>query len=302
MVKSIRIIDFVSRFRYSPFALFAFAVPLMASEEQSGNASAPDKNGYTIFNPAPIAQMRELSADRPDKTDCPFTVDAGHFQIEIDFANLTYDLPNQVQGNIRSKNYQIAPMNIKVGLLNNVDFQLVIMPFQWDRVEDEKLGTVEKRSGFGDITPRIKINLIGNDRGFFSLALIPFVKLPTNQDNLGNHVIEGGLEFPFALDVPDWDVGFQTTLNFARNGETSGYHTEFDNSVSIGHAVIGKISLHGEFFSNVSTEEDSRWVGTFDTWLTYQSNKNLCFDTGAYIGVTQAADKWHFWVGATWRD
>ena len=60
----------------------------------------------------------------------------GHFQIEIDFANLTYDLPNQVQGNIRSKNYQIAPMNIKVGLLNNVDFQLVIMPFQWDRVED----------------------------------------------------------------------------------------------------------------------------------------------------------------------
>jgi hypothetical protein len=33
--------------------------------------------------------MRELSADRPDKTDCPFTVDAGHFQVEMDFANLT---------------------------------------------------------------------------------------------------------------------------------------------------------------------------------------------------------------------
>jgi hypothetical protein len=31
-----------------------------------------------------------------------------------------------------SENYQIAPMNLKVGVLNNMDFQLVLMPYQWE--------------------------------------------------------------------------------------------------------------------------------------------------------------------------
>jgi hypothetical protein len=36
--------------------------------------------------------------------------------------------------------YQIAPMNIKAGLLNNVDFQLVLQPYQWQRIEDKTTG------------------------------------------------------------------------------------------------------------------------------------------------------------------
>lgn len=41
--------------------------------------------------PAPAARMRELSPDRPDKTESPYTVDAGHFQLEMGFANYAYD-------------------------------------------------------------------------------------------------------------------------------------------------------------------------------------------------------------------
>ena len=66
--------------------------------------------------------MREMSPDRPDKTDCPFTVDAGHFQLEMDFANFTYDAPNSEHGNVKSEDYQIAPMNLKVGVLQQHGF------------------------------------------------------------------------------------------------------------------------------------------------------------------------------------
>src|SRR5437868_5206562 len=52
-------------------------------------AARPDKSQYTLWNPVPASLMRELSADRPDKTDSPYTVDAGHYQIEMDFANWT---------------------------------------------------------------------------------------------------------------------------------------------------------------------------------------------------------------------
>lgn len=37
----------------------------------------PDKRNYTLFNPTPTAQMREMSTDHPDKTESPYTVDAG---------------------------------------------------------------------------------------------------------------------------------------------------------------------------------------------------------------------------------
>jgi hypothetical protein len=276
------------------FGLIAFGI-------QAQETPMPDKSGYNLFNPTPDEYMREMNPDRPDKTDSPFTVDAGHFQLEMDFANYTYDSPNSEHGNTQSKEYQIAPMNLKVGLLNNTDFQLVLTPWQWERAEIERTGMVEHNSGFGDITPRVKVNLIGNDGGFFALALIPFVTLPTSQDHLDNDSVEGGLEIPFAFDVPNWDVSFQTTFNCDRNDVGNGYHAEFDNSVSIGHVVIGKLEYHVEFFSSVSTEQNSDWIGTFDTWFTYQANKNVCLDAGVYIGVTQSADDWHPWVGMTWR-
>jgi len=275
--------------------------PAFGAGAQETNAVQADKGGYNLFNPTPDKYMREISPDRPDKTDSPFTVDAGHFQLELDYANFTYDAPTAAHGNLKTEDYQLAPMNVKVGALNNVDFQLVFQPYQWQRVEDRTTGMVENDSGFGDITPRAKVNLIGNDGGFFALALIPFLKIPTAQDHLGNGAVEGGVGVPYAFDVRNWDVGFQTTVSINQDVVSSGYHAEIADSVSIGHAVIGALEYHVEFFSSVSTQQDSDWVGTFDTWFTYQFNKNLVLDGGIYIGVTKAADDWHPWVGMTWR-
>ena len=281
-----------------------WAVTILATSSftaRAEEAPAPDKSQYNLFNPTPNQFLRELNADRPDKTDCPFTVDAGHFQLEMDMANFTYDAPNAAHGKVKTEDIQMAPMNVKVGVLNNVDFQIVLQPWQWQRSQDQSTGTIETKSGFGDFIPRVKVNLIGNDGGFFALALIPFVKLPTAQDHLGNGAVEGGVGMPYAFDVPGWDVGFQSTIHFNHNDAGGGRHTEFDNSVSIGHAVIGKLSYHVEFFSNVSTEGGTGWVGTFDTWLTYPVNPNLILDGGVYIGVTPAADNWHPWLGMTRR-
>ena len=49
----------------------------------------PDKSGYNLFNPVPENLLRDLSPDRPDATESPYTVDAGHYQLEMDFANFT---------------------------------------------------------------------------------------------------------------------------------------------------------------------------------------------------------------------
>src|SRR5690606_6853586 len=53
--------------------------PALATE-----ASSPqdDKSFYTLANPTPDRLLRDLTTDRPDMTESPFTVDAGRVQTE----------------------------------------------------------------------------------------------------------------------------------------------------------------------------------------------------------------------------
>jgi len=50
----------------------------------AADASAGEKDQYTLFNPTPVDKMRAFNTDRPTKSNVPYTVDAGHFQYEGD--------------------------------------------------------------------------------------------------------------------------------------------------------------------------------------------------------------------------
>ncbi|CAN1722741.1 exported protein of unknown function [Hyphomicrobium sp. 1Nfss2.1] len=44
----------------------------------AGGANAGEKAQHNLFNPTPRALMREMTTGRPDSTEVPLTVDAGH--------------------------------------------------------------------------------------------------------------------------------------------------------------------------------------------------------------------------------
>lgn len=263
---------------------------------------AVDKNQFHLFRPTPPEFMRELAADRPDKTESAYTVDAGHFQIEADLVTFGLDRYNGDPADTSTETWVVANNNYKIGLLNNVDLQLVVPSYAHVRFEDRDAKFVEKMSGFGDVSLRTKINLWGNDSGKTALAVMPFVKFPTAQDDLGNGAYEGGVIFPFAASLPcDWQMGLQTQFEYRQDGAGNGYHTEFINTATVSHAIVGELSGYVEFFSNRSTEKGSDWIATFDMGLTYGVNKNLQLDAGVNIGVTRAADDFNPFLGLTWR-
>ena len=266
-------------------------------------AAAPDKSQYHLFNPTPPQWLREMSTDRPDKTESAYTVDAGHFQIEMDFVNYSYDKHNPARDGTIVRTWGIAPINLKVGLLNNLDVQFVLQPHTYVHTSDPAAG-VSKQRGFGDFVTRVKWNLWGNDGGTTAFALMPYLKLPTNQDQLGNgnRSVEFGLIAPLAVELPaGWGMGLMTQLDIVRDGASSSYHPEFVNTVTFGHDIIGDLGGYVEFFSSVSAERGSSWVGTVDLGLTYALTKNIQLDAGINLGVTRAADDWNPFVGLSWR-
>jgi hypothetical protein len=262
----------------------------------------PDKSAYHLFHPTPRALMRELATDRPDRTESPFTVDAGHVQIEMDVLSYSYDRHNPDHSDQSVETAAIAPFNLKLGLLNWADLQLILQPHVSVRTHNFRTGQVEHQRGLGDLVARVKVNLWGNDAGRSALAAIPLVKLPTGRDGISNGSVEGGITFPFTLSLPaGWTMGAQTQFDFARDDSGDGHHAEFINSITFSHAIAGNLSGYVEFFSLVSTERGSEWQGTADIGFTYALTEDIQLDAGVNIGVTRAADDWNPFVGVSWR-
>ncbi len=292
------------RHQVSLCAVTLFCVFYLAHDAvaQSIASDPQDKSGYNLFRRTPDELLRELITDRPDKTESPYTVDAGHYQLEMDLLSCTFDRP-EVEGTRQSvRTFAIAPINLKVGLFNNTDLQIVAQTYYIQRTRDGDANTPDVISGFGDVLVRLKTNLWGNDRGSTAFGLMPFVKFPTNQHHLGNRALEGGIIFPLAIKLPrEWELGAMTELDYLQNSAGSDYHEEFINSVTVGHGIIGELAGYLEFFSAVSTEGTADWIGTFDFGFTYKVTANFQLDAGMNVGVTRSAENLNPFIGFSVR-
>ena len=257
-----------------------------------------EKSRYNLFHPTPDNLLRELASDRPDKTESPTTVDAGHFQIEMDFATFTQDQMNGVS----AKTWNIAPFNLRVGLLNDVELSLVFESYVQKDTEDKTAKKMLVLSGVGNFITRLKVNLWGNDGGRTAFAFFPFMKFPTGTGGLNNNSVEGGAIFPFSMTLPaQFELGMETGVVISRNESSANYHEEFVNSITFSREIAGKLSGYCEFFSIVNTERDSNWIGTADFGLTYALTENVQLDCGCNIGVTDAADDINAFSGLSVR-
>jgi hypothetical protein len=177
--------------------------------------SGTDKADFHLFNPTPDERMREMSTDRPDLTESPHTVDAGHFQVELDLVNAAFDRDRSDGNDLKTEDWAAAAINLKVGLLNYVDLQLVLDSYVRSRVEDRTSGDVNTVDGLGDLQTRLKINLWGNDGGRTAFAVMPFVKWPLPESDVRNGRTEGGIIFPLGIDLGGgWGMGLQTEFDF----------------------------------------------------------------------------------------
>jgi hypothetical protein len=283
----------------------AVAGGIATKTPDASGATAPqvhEKSRFNLFDPTPSEFLREMSTDRPDKTESPFTVDAGHFQLEMDLVNYTHDRDTSGAGTIVTDSLALAPLNIRVGLLNSLEFDLMLETYNQVRISDHATGAVQRMSGYGDTTLRLKYNVWGNDGGPTAFGVMPFVKIPSNQDGLGNQAVEGGILFPLAIDLPHgWDAGMMTEADCLQDERSSGHHAAFINSITLGHGIYDRLSGYAEFYSEISTENGAGWIGTVDFGLTYKLTANVQLDAGINTGVTKAAPDFNPFVGLSWR-
>lgn len=277
--------------------LLALALaPAFFTAESTSAPASPDKSAYTLFNPTPRDQMRELSTDRPDQTESPYTVDAGHWQFEFDFANYTYD----DEAGVLTRTLNVAPVNVKLGLTHDTDIQFIFDSWSTERMRTAGVTTTTR--DWGDLTIRVKHNVWGNDGGDTAFAAMPFVKVPLQIGDAGNDLVEGGLILPLAVALPGgWGLGLMTEFDLLADATGNGRHFEWINSITFARDLTSRLGGYVEFFSVHSYESGTEWLAQADVGLTYALNADTQLDCGCNFGVTRNAPDVQPFIGLTLR-
>lgn len=249
---------------------------------------------YSLFDPVPGVEMREMQTDRPDVTESPFTVDAGHFQFET-------DLVRMVKERTMSQNTNtllINQMNLKIGLNGSTAIQIGFQTYGRQSENDFDSGEKTVREGNGDLTIRVKKNLIGNEGGNFALGLLPYIKFATS--NYEDSVIEGGLIVPMQYKLPHgWNLGFQVEIDRLKDQDANAMHTEFLQTLTISHSIIKGIEGIAETYYTYDFKEH-QFSNYINAAIQMDVAKDVKLDAGLNLGIQHTAAK-HYFIGASYR-
>jgi hypothetical protein len=258
-----------------------------------------DRSRYNPFNPTPSNEIRDFWPDRPYVTDSPYTVDPGHWLLEVGLFEYTRDRYNSE--NNRLDAYAFADTDIRLGVTNYAEVEVLFTAYSYILTADKNNGAQLKQSGFSDFTLRSKINILGDDGGPVAIGLIPFVTFPSGADGVGARGFAGGVALPVEFILPaDFQLRAESTIRTVHE-PGGGSYFDYLNSVSLGHPITKKLTTFVELATDIPTVAHSSWIGTVDTGLIYQPTNNWQLDAGVNIGVTRAANDLFTFIGAAWR-
>ncbi|MFT3929700.1 MAG: transporter [Spongiibacteraceae bacterium] len=251
---------------------------------------------YSLFDPVPADKLRDLSTDRPDTTESPHTVDAGHYQIEWEAISYGSDRNDGVRTSVLT-----SSINLKAGLSDNVDLQLVLEPHT--RVTTKAAGESDTESGMNDTEVRLKMNMWGNDEGETALAIMPFVRFATHDDDFGDDgKTEGGIIVPLGFTLPGgWESAVMVEVDRVRNEDNDGYITEFLQSITFAHDITENMGGFLEFVNDSRNESDAEAETYFNTGVTYALGANVQLDAGVNLGLSDAAEDCRVFVGFSYK-
>ena len=185
-----------------------------------------------------------------------------------------------------------------MGLWDDLEFQFAFTPYQRQRDSPEN-SPAETNRGFSDLTLRAKYNLWGNEEGATSLAIFPFITLPTDTE-LSSDKVSGGLSVPFEWAFVEGRAFTATVVASAPyDGDANDYDFEFFHTIGISSVLVGGLGGYVEYGGSTGSGSASTYISRFNAGLTLAPS--LVLDTESIVGVGNAAGDYELNLGLTFR-
>jgi hypothetical protein len=219
------------------------------------------------------------AAGRGQITETPVTVAPGHFLLRMTGIAVTVDRESD-------RNYTAfgaATTFLTTGLTSRWDVQAGAEVFVSQKYVSGSF--TDRRSGVGDVYFRTKWRFYESADNYTTVALLPFVKLPTNTGGVGNHAMEGGLIVPLHTElVGGFSLDAMGEVDFLRNAATTGYDRKLFGSVAVKRSVMKVIEVYGEATMGRSTG-GLPWAGTVGLGATLHVSADTWWDYAIYRGA-----------------
>jgi hypothetical protein len=188
---------------------------------------------------------------------------------------------------------------VSAGLTRTVDVQLGFQFFARTTYEDRSFR--DTHTGLGDLTFRTKWTFWRDESAAAAAAVIPYVKIPSNTDGIGNGSVEGGVIFPWAMTLPGKVLtGAMFKWDVRRNLSDNGYDSHWFVSGYAHRSITKLLGLYAEATSSATSDSLSSFAGTVGGGATFTLSENLMWDYEISRGIGSRASDWSHVVRLTW--
>ncbi|MDI1251536.1 MAG: transporter [Lacunisphaera sp.] len=238
--------------------------------------------------------LAAATAGRAQFTETPTTVAPGRFLLEVDALSLSIDR----EPGLNYTAFGAATTFLSTGLTSRWDLQVGAEFFINQKFD--AAGLTERQSGMGDLYVRTKWRFYESADTYTAIAVMPYVKIPTNTGGVGNDAVEGGLIIPLQSQlVGGFHFAAMAELDFVRNDNDDGYDSNWFASASVSRHVLKIIGLYGEASVAKSTS-GAPWEGTMGAGATLAVTEHAWWDYGIYRGISRGASDWTHVLRFNW--
>ncbi len=234
-----------------------------------------------------VVLLMFATVTRGQVTESPDTVKPGRFLLEVDAISLTVDR----EPGLKYTAIGAATTFLTTGVTERLDAQVGAEFYIHQKFD--AAGFTERQSGVGDVYVRAKYRFYESNETYTAVAVIPYVKIPTNSGGVGNDAVEGGVIVPFKTElIGGFDFAAMAELAFLRNDNNDGYDSNVLASAYLSRSVTRGIGLYGE--AVVAKSSGGRpWSGMLGGGLTLHVSEHAWWDFAVYRGISSGASDWN---------
>lgn len=220
-------------------------------------------------------------------SESPTTVEPGKWLIEADLYAVAFDRHTYQRDGVHYRSTYVGSWLLSTGVTAKVDVQCGLETWREERASGD--GWSERGRGVGDAWLRAKWNFAGDEESGPAWALLPYVKLPLADRDIGNGRGEPGCALVFGRPLED-DRWCNATLGLdwlddGGGGRSLGYY----GSLAVTWPCCRGFSAYAEAVAWVNAEATREWSGELGLGLTREVGRGITLDLAVYLGVTRAA-------------
>lgn len=237
-----------------------------------------------------------VSCARAQVTETPYTVAPGRVLMEVDGVRLSFDRADAAGNKYTAVG--VADAIVSVGITSSFDVQAGFGLFHRETFEFG--GVRDSHSGLGDLAFRMKWTFWRSEGGS-AAAILPYVKIPVNDDGIGNDSVEGGFIVPWEANVGAGVVaGAMFQWDHRRNVADDGYDAYWTLTGIVQRQLPLGLNVYAEALFEASSAKFSHWAGTIGAGARWRLTNRVELDYEILRGLNRHATDWTHVLRVYW--